>query len=515
MKKKFILHPFIFSVFPILFLLSHNIEEGNYFEAIILSVSISLGLTAILFSSSLLFFREMKKSAIVVSLFIVLFYSYGHFHSLVSTWHINDFIIGRHRHVLIFYGIVFLLIAYRIIKSNRNYDITTSLLNTISVTLIILPVINIATHIFRANYISEYDNEMAKQKSDKSAAVGFNISNYRDIYYIILDGYAASSVLKNIYNYDNTDFIDHLTKKGFYVASESRSNYSLTFLSLASSLNMTYLNHLTDNISINSVNRNIPYQLIKNNKTANFLKNSGYEFIHLSSGWGPTDYNEHADLNFKRSELNEFYITLIGTTILSPFDEYFGFIGQNRRNSILNAFSELAKIHKIKKPTFSFAHIVSPHPPYLFDAQGNLPSETSLKLSGCVWAEKEKYIDQLRFINKKVKVLIDEILMNSKIPPIIILQADHGSASTFTSIDDWENPSDDMLIERMRIFNAYYLPASKNKVVPKDITPVNSFRFILDYYFNTNYGLLEDYSYFSSYGRPYKFIDVTNKVKYH
>ena len=147
----------MFSVFPILFLLSHNIEEGNYSEAI-LSISISLGLTAILISSLLLIFRDIKKSTIVVSLFILLFYSYGHFYSLVLIWQINDFIIVRHRYILIFYGVVFFLLAYRIIKSNKNYDIATSLLNIISVTLIILPVINIGTHIFKAKNISVFDN---------------------------------------------------------------------------------------------------------------------------------------------------------------------------------------------------------------------------------------------------------------------------------------------------------------------------------------------------------------------
>ena len=502
----------MFSVFPILFLLSHNIEEGNYSEAI-LSISISLGLTAILISSLLLIFRDIKKSTIVVSLFILLFYSYGHFYSLVLIWQINDFIIVRHRYILIFYGVVFFLLAYRIIKSNKNYDIATSLLNIISVTLIILPVINIGTHIFKAKNISVFDNnEIAKQES----AVEPNVSNYRDIYYIILDGYPASSTLKNVYDYDNTNFINYLTKNGFYVASESRSNYSLTFMSLASSLNMTYLNHFTDKIGVESKDRSIPYQFIKNNNVVNFLKSFDYKFIHFSSGWGATDYNEYADVNFKSSKLNEFYMTLINTTILSPLSRYFGFIEQNNRGLTLNAFSELAKIHKIEKPTFSFAHILSPHPPYLFDAQGNLPLKRDLKLSGGVWDEKEKFIDQLSFINKKVEALIDEILINSKVLPIIILQADHGSASIFTGVAEaWENPSDDMLRERMRIFNAYYLPESEGELVHIEITPVNSFRLIFDYYFNTNNGLLKDYSYFSTYECPYKFIDVTNKVKYH
>ena len=41
MKRKFILHPFIFSIYPILFLLSHNIAkvtQASYFEIIFLII---------------------------------------------------------------------------------------------------------------------------------------------------------------------------------------------------------------------------------------------------------------------------------------------------------------------------------------------------------------------------------------------------------------------------------------------------------------------------------------------
>ena len=71
-------------------------------------------------------------------------------------------------------------------------------------------------------------------------------SELPDIYYIIFDAYASTSTLKEVYNYDNQNFNDFLTAKGFYVTSKSQTNYPLSFLSLASSLNMKYINYLTD-----------------------------------------------------------------------------------------------------------------------------------------------------------------------------------------------------------------------------------------------------------------------------
>jgi hypothetical protein len=65
----------------------------------------------------------------------------------------------------------------------------------------------------------------------------------------------------------------------------------------------------------------------------------------------------------------------------------------------------------------------------------------------------------------------------------------------------------------MRIFNAYYLPEGGQDLLYESITPVNSFRLIFNHYFDANFGLLNDYSYFSNYFKqPYKFIDVTNIV---
>jgi len=90
------------------------------------------------------------------------------------------------------------------------------------------------------------------------------------------------------------------------------------------------------------------------------------------------------------------------------------------------------------------------------------------------------------------EALADEILARSEVPPIIVLQADHG-------------PS-----EEMGIFNAFYFPEDGRSYLYPSITPVNTFRLIFDFYFGTNLGLLEDRSYFSNYGHPYEFIRVTD-----
>ena len=120
------------------------------------------------------------------------------------------------------------------------------------------------------------------------------------------------------------------------------------------------------------------------------------------------------------------------------------------------------------------------------------------------------FVRQLTFINKQAIKTIDTIISNSPTPPIIILQADHGPGSML----NWDNPDDTNtdFKERLSILNAYYLPNYDDNQLYQEITPVNSFRVIFNHYFGTNYTLLKDAAYFSSWPQPYGFIEVTNKI---
>ena len=127
------------------------------------------------------------------------------------------------------------------------------------------------------------------------------------------------------------------------------------------------------------------------------------------------------------------------------------------------------------------------------------------------WEQREYYLKQLIFISKEIEKLIDKILSNSEVSPIIIIQADHGPHNTFVV---GKYPTDDMFKEGMRIFNAYYLPAKGNDLLYHHITPVNTFRLIFNSYFDTNYKLLDDQSYYSFEVEPYRFVNITDIVDY-
>src|SRR5262249_55628409 len=152
------------------------------------------------------------------------------------------------------------------------------------------------------------------------------------------------------------------------------------------------------------------------------------------------------------------------------------------------------------RPNFVFAHILSPHPPFIFAADGTpAPISKATRrvmlandIGGTSEADREivarAYREQVQFVTPRVPQAIATILARSSTPPIIVLQSDHGSDMLL----DWSRPSPMGAWERTAILNAYYVPPGiRAKLYPR-ISPVNTFRVLFGYYFTGRYDLLPD-----------------------
>jgi len=521
MKKFFVLHPFLFAMFPLLFLFSHN-QEQTLFSEIVLPAAVILTVTFLLVISLKFIFKDKERAGLVVSLFLFLFFSYGHFCSLVKGVHfyIGSFSVGYNKIFFLPYCFLLVLCLRFIIKTKRKLHNVTNILNITLFSLMLVLLINIGVYTFK---LEGAKRAVVKAGGQESSIIDSETSGVlRDIYYIIPDSYVAFSTLKDVYGYDNQEFIDYLTRKGFYIAFKSRCNYFNTQLSLASSLNMKYLNYISSLPAAESGlnDSTILYQMIEDNEIVKFLKAKGYKFINGGSAETPyTRHNRNADLNILTSYWDQYLGVLIQTTMLKPF--LGKFLRDQGRQRILGSFAKLAEVVEMEGPKFVFAHISSPHVPYLFDADGNPVAGTNFKLYGYEGDNDKKFLNQLIFVTKKIMSLIDEILTKSRVSPIIIVQADQGPGSYYitpegmTPGEAWKsNPTKPILRERFRILNVYYLPGGGDKVLYQSITPVNTFRLIFNFYFNANYELLDDQSYYSNDSALYKFINITEKVKY-
>lgn len=500
-KPYLIYHPLILAIYPLLFFYSNNQSELKM-GIIITPIVISLVCLSVLWLLARLALRNWRTSSIFVSLILFIFFSYGHVAMLLKDVFIpigSEIVIGPHKILLPLVGLSIGFVFLKLFKSKSRWFGLNKLLNIILLILLLGQVFLI----FKQEKNMVKKTNVTDQK--KTVEVKDLYTDTPDIYYIILDAYARADILEELYEYDNSEFIEHLEKLGFFVSDEASSNYSQTFLSLSSSLNMEYVNYFTDQLGKDSTSTNLAHDMIEDSSVTRFLKQRGYKIINFASGWGPTDQMMAADVNYmntitfeflgQRLNLNEFYIVFLQTTALIPFIQD-SLIDQARSN-ILYTFDKLTEIPYQRGKKMVIAHLNSPHPPYLFDENGEEIPETVLEMAGESFSDRENYLKQLKFVNKRITNTLEKIIERSQEKPLIVLQADHGPASILGHPHKWTRPhSSEGIKERMSILYAYYDPEGEDLFGEKT-TPVNTFRLIFDKYFETKYGRLDDVSYFS------------------
>ncbi len=143
-------HPIAFAIFPILTLLAHNIREVDARVAIrpaivsVVFVFLMLGLIASLT-------KNTQKSALIISLFVILFFSYGHVYQLVKNAEVYNFIIGRHRYLFPLFCLIFFTGTWFVLRKLENAGEFTQALNIIGVGLLIYPTVFLINFSFRTH----------------------------------------------------------------------------------------------------------------------------------------------------------------------------------------------------------------------------------------------------------------------------------------------------------------------------------------------------------------------------
>jgi FtsH-binding integral membrane protein len=534
-RKVLTIHPLLCGIYPALTLYIHNSSRLQVMEAIPTMLFVT-GTVLTLWLAVNIIVRQPSKSAFIVTTFILLFFSYGHILSGLSVFGYAVGILDQNTAlillgekgavlVLILLLIAFAGISYYILRARSKFENLTQVLNVVSVGLIVSAV---ATGWFQSvgSPREEPDHELAIEQT--GALTGISSSELQDllpktspppgqlpdIYYIVVDGYGRDDILQQLYGLEDSDLHSFLLETGFYIAEGSLANYSQTALSLASSLNMTYLDSLAEQIGTRSCNVNPLTPYIKANRVLEYLRRCGYDIIAFSSGFPSTEMTA-ADIYMAPDwSLNTFQNELINTTPLALLRDTQYDLHRHRIQFVLD---HLADPFQTSNPAFVFAHILAPHPPFVFGPNGEEthPDQKFTLFDGSDFTEiagQEAYIagyrDQLSYIEDQLQIVLEQLLSRSGDPPVIILQADHGPGSRL----DWESIETTYLPERMSILNAYYFPDGDYHDLYPQITPVNSFRVLFNHYFGTDLDLLEDASYFSTLARPFLFVDVTQDV---
>ncbi len=315
-----------------------------------------------------------------------------------------------------------------------------------------------------------------------------------DIYYIILDSTGSAKTFHEVFTLKDLPFFDYLKKRGFYIADQSHSNYDRTMLSMSSSLNFSYVNYLSDLLPKDCRDFTIPFRLMQKNRLAYCLRELGYKIVNVGSSFPPTEYNPDADINVYTGFCNDVFLGIVHTmTFIRPFEKYSKLLGDLVRDKKSWSFTKanIDRVVNIPGPKFVMIHILLPHPPFVFAADGSkLPLDKNLIIESYT---VEKYRNQAIYTMNHAPQMIDTIMKAPGGPSIIIVQGDHGPATKFIPFQYPEA----YLKERFGILNAYYLPRCKPDCLYSSISPVNSFRVILNHYFHASLPLLPDKSYYA------------------
>ncbi len=174
------------------------------------------------------------------------------------------------------------------------------------------------------------------------------------------------------------------------------------------------------------------------------------------------------------------------------------------REGTLFAFRQLHRLQSAPGPKFVFAHVLLPHDPYVFRADGTPIGEAESRTED----EASLYAGQLEYANGQIKAVVDELLsVPEATRPVVILQADEGPLLC-RSVDCPEMTAEYAAI-RFGILNALYLPDA-TEALPEVWTPVNTFRMLFRESFGADLELLPNRSYtWPDNDHLYDFRDVT------
>lgn len=493
------LHPLLFAAFPVLVLWSANrteVTRGDVLPVLAVVALVGVVLTG-LFALAV---ADLVRGAIIASHVTVLALTFGSIWSAPFTTGLA--VTG----VLI---VVVLVIARRISgAATRRWS---GALNVIGAVLVLVngvpPLLGGTTRTLVA-----LDNDA------RPVTVG---ADAPDIVWIIPDRYGRQDALEDLFGFDNSPFLDGLEARGFTVLDEALANYNKTAHSMASTLNLEYLDELARRVPADAGSDWGPvYAMLTDHAVGRILTEAGYEYIHIGNWWQPTSTAASADLVLNEDRASEFAQVFRDTTILpalslsddEPVDQRVRI-----RNHTRYAFDQLDRLasEQSDRPRFILAHITIPHEPYVFDADGSfVTAELASSRSRAV-----NITNQVRYANMRLEGIVDRFLDRpADEQPVILLQADEGTHPVNYEINqggyDWSTAPDVELAEKLRILSAWYVPEHVDAIPWPGMTPVNTFRILLDAIVGTDLGPIDDrVLVFRDASHLYEFHDVTDRMR--
>lgn len=492
-------YPLFLFLLPVFFIYSGYNELFGFLSAgFVLYNFLVVLISTLLFYAVSYFLLKEKKNAAFFTFFASLFcLTFGFLIDSLKKITIAPFA-GKYIFILPLSLVLFLVFFYILKRKKIGADAYT-FLNLLFIVLILSEIPNSIKRYqldknvhnlidFRFNAYNEYAPKTEQPDSSKP-----------DIYFLVFDAMASSQSVLNTTGKSISDLDTFLHNKGFYLASNARANYNWTIHSVSTTLNMDYLPPwiapVMDDLKVyfwgsSSFKDNSLFRILQKE---NYKINSYQPISFDNTQWPGESYFN----NLKKYHYS--FKTLPGRIYKDIFWNYsrinVDFIHQYQLDLIYERSLVKKKYFdttvslikescsKTGQPKFTYGHFMLPHDPYVFDSTGKLksPDKTIPRNSQ---EDLDGYYEQLRFATNTIRELVTYIQANNKKNTIIIVAGDHGFKTKEARVNGYT----------FNNYSAFYFPDKDYHSLYDSITPVNSFRLVLNKYFNATLPLLKDSS---------------------
>lgn len=482
----------IFSSYPVLHIYFLNLQLIPLWGMII-SLCCVVGFSVFIFFTLRYLINDNEKSSILTVIITVFFYQYGYF----------TLFFGK------FLFINLLLFLYLVIlKTNTKF--VFKILMFFACSIFLMNMYSLLHSAFAKMKIATGNSAFINHVSDSKIN---NKKEMENIYIILLDSYPSNEILKQEFKFDNKQFIDKLKKKGFFIYESIFSNYTKTYASVPSFLNFKYLESFDHTDSCGQISDALLF------KTA---AESGYNVSYintfLSFSISDNYINNYIDLS------KEYNILNINDTFFSNslYWYLFGFI--NKFRAKYSCFWETVDYiveHRTKKPELLFAHLLSPHFPYVKDKDGNNVYYEDILVDG----KKQEYlinkkpcIDYLIYTNNKTLETVDKIFKKTGGNARIIILGDHGLRLHYFFYNERDYMQvlfneNNTINSFFNTFLAYYSPSGNYEKYKDKKSLINFFITFSNEVFDTSYPDKNDeYNYVYSSMHSTNFAEIEKNI---
>ena len=507
-------HPILAAAFFVLGVAAQNGSELIHLRDLVKPLGISIAVAAAVWAFGWLITGTVRRGAIVATVGVACF---SFFSGLGSALGNELALIGGPLGLVVLLLWVILAGALVIRRVRHDFSGLTQYLNLMTALLVGYSAFTVA----RDASVTAASVQALSSFRGNLGGGPRSTAEFPDIFLIIVDKYTGSRLLRENYGFDNSSFEDSLRSRSFFVPSRARTNYIHTALVLAAMLNVRYLDSLPVDLKQEDHHWAPVYPMIEHNEVALYLKQRGYRYVFFPTAFPPTRQSRIADAQLPSpSQIRpEFELIWLRTTPIPVLHaascammgctvERLPYVPESA--SLLDwKFARLPELAGGPRPVFAFLHLALPHEPYVYDRRcTHREPHWPLGSENDSPALKQMYIEQIECLNHKLLKLVDEIVRQSRTPPVILIQSDHGHGRPGVQNFLPDELPRQRVAERTSIFAAYALPGVPDSAVSDSISPVNVMRLLLREYFGADLPPLPDVTYWSPWMRPYKFTRV-------